>query len=350
MNVCTGDDEDYITETTFDVVLTEPDVYVPLDLSSYTNDSVLLYDFDVIVSFDVPEIDSGFDLTLEANKEFVPATSSLTLTAKLSKTGASSLAGYTVEWFENGVSIGSTYTNVQGVTGKTYTPTAEGVQTYTCKVLGMTKSVNVETGKYNPSLSLTSNKSVSYIPTGSFTVTGTLSNPAGAINNATVKLYDGDTLLDTLTTNSSGKISKTISTSSAKVYQLTGVFDGNTTNNSITSSNLVVTARKKRTILSPISMTPSTGRVARNKAMSFTATLTDETGAVMANKPVKVSVYRGSPTGTPAVVETFSTDTNGVWNLSTVAPSTPQDYYWFVEFEDTSTHTGSREGITFTVY
>ena len=307
MNVCSGDDEDYITEDTFTVELTQSGIYYPIDLSDYTNDSILLYDFDVIVSFDVPEIDSGFTLDLGADKEWVLKGTELELTAQLDSSG--SVDDYTVEFFEDGVLIGTEATDNDGYASLTYTPTVEGMHVYSARCLGQTASVNAEMAKYTPNLTLTSNKSTAYYPSDTFTVSGTLTNPDGAMSGATVKVYTGDILLATLTTGSSGDFSHTVSVSGSikRIYDLHGTYDGNSTNYEAESSNVVVTARKRLTNITAHATKTANGTII------LSGILRDEWGSILVNKRVRVNY----PSSNGTISGKYSdTDSNGVYHLN----------------------------------
>ena len=63
-NVCEEGKDDFITKDTFSITLVEgSDIAIPLE--NYVNDSVLDFEVNVGISFDVPEIvNSNFNLNL----------------------------------------------------------------------------------------------------------------------------------------------------------------------------------------------------------------------------------------------------------------------------------------------
>lgn len=245
-NVCDSDTGDFKTSDTFSVNLIENQP-VQLDISDYTDDSVLLFNMSVSVSFNVPEIvNTGFELSLSSNKVFVPVTEGFDLTANLTSTGEVSVEGYIVEFFEDDQLIGSETTNMEGVAVlNDYTNSIIGEHTYTAKTIGLTANVNVRTGKYDSNITLTSDKSTQYI-TGEYTLTGKLTCQNEPLLMTPVKLYKDNTLIDTLTTDVEGEFSKTITADNIGSFNYQIVYE-ETDDVYGCSSNVTVNVRKINT-------------------------------------------------------------------------------------------------------
>lgn len=222
-NVCDNDDTDFKTVDTFNVLLVE-NQEVTLNVSEYSNDSILLFDTGVSISFDVPEIvNSEFSLNLQSDKQEVLFSDSFNLTAILS--GRDNVSGYLVGFYEDGVLIGTETTDNLGGCGLKYTPTGVGAHRYEATCLGLKEGVNVKCIKYSSSITIESDKR-DIIILDSFTVRGVLSNTEGALSNTSVKIYDNNTVIAEVTTDENGIFNHTITANTSRAYNIYAVYEG----------------------------------------------------------------------------------------------------------------------------
>ena len=296
---------DYITEDTFTVNLVE-NQEVSLDLTDYSNDSVLLFDFNVSIGFDVPEIvNSNFNVNLTSNTDNLYYNEALILTATL--TGDDNVRGYVVNFYEDNVLIDTQTTDANGVAVSNYNPTKTGTNNYSCTVLGLTSNVNVTVNKFNSSLSINVNHdNINYGE--DLTITGELLINGIGISGKTVKLYDNNNYIVDLTTSADGIITYTTSNLYAGDNNLKLVYEDNvSTIGSEASTSIIV---KLDTNVSIIEYTTS---IYAGEDYMITGYLTDELGNRVANKQLKVYYNNNSSYN----YRTITTDNNGVFNLTT---------------------------------
>ena len=230
VNVCEENKDDYILTDTFSIVLVE-DTDVSIPINNYVNDDVLDFDVEVNISFDVPEIvNSNFELELSSDYDEITVDDNLTLTATL--IGDENVTGYVVQFYENNRLIGTETTDNLGKAILNYSPTTVSNHIYSATVLGLTTEINVIVNKINPTITLETNSN-KVIKGNSFTLSGTLSVGSGK----TVEIYNGDNLVDTLTTGANGTFTKTIN-GPVDVYNYKAKFNGDIKHNS-TISNLI---------------------------------------------------------------------------------------------------------------
>lgn len=89
----------------------------------------------------------------------------------------------------------------------------------------------------------TSNNTISYGETV------TLNGTATGLNSGTIKLYQNNTLIDTLTIGSNGSFTKTISNLNVGTYTYKAVYDGDTTHNDGKSNKIIVKVNKVKPVL-----------------------------------------------------------------------------------------------------
>ena len=202
-NVCEEGKDDFITKDTFSITLVEgSDIAIPLE--NYVNDSVLDFEVNVSISFDVPEIvNSNFNLNLLSNKSVITVGESISLTANLA--GDDNVAGYLVQFFEDNRLIGTETTNNEGKAVLNYTPENASNHLYSATVLGMTRSLDVLVNKLTTNLTITVSKN-SIVYGESVNLTGTLLVNNQAVGGLGVKLYNNNILIKDLTTDSNGNI------------------------------------------------------------------------------------------------------------------------------------------------
>ena len=245
-NVCNNPNDDYKVTDTFTIELIDG-VEVPLDLTEYVNDSVLLFDVGVTVSFDVPEIvNNDFLLSLNVDEDSIFIGESIELTATLT---GEVVANYSIEFYEDNVLIDTIATDNTGKAVLTdYTPLTTRTHIYTCKFLGLTQTTNVNVSKKPATLTLTSDADSIYVG-DTITLTGTLLINGSAISGLTVKLYDNNTFIARLTTDSEGKVEYAEDTLSLGNHSFKLVYEGSDAHESVNSNNSTIIVSKKPTRL-----------------------------------------------------------------------------------------------------
>ena len=228
VNICEENKEEYISTDTFSIALVE-DSDVSIPISNYVNDDVLDFDVEVNISFDVPEIvNSNFELELSSNYDEITVDENLTLTATL--IGDENVTGYVVQFYEDNVLIGTETTDNLGKSVLNYSPSTVSNHIYSATVLGLTNEINVVVNKRTPTITLETNSN-KVIKGNSFTLSGILSVGSGK----TIEIYNGDNLVDTLTTSTNGAFTKTIN-AAVDVYNYKAVFNGDSKHHSAVSN------------------------------------------------------------------------------------------------------------------
>lgn len=216
-----GDDDEDLTETeTIEVILSKNE-WVDIPMSDVEADDIILFDVNVRITFDVPEIHRIIGIEVNAEPSVIQSGESTDIYATILDTDGEAYdindaSGKTVYFFEK-------LTPTLTVSAEPNIIQSEDTLEIYCsvrdedgsKAKGVTVYFYKEGGGSTASLSLVSDKSVlSYADSESATLTATYSGGSGA----TVQLYDSDdTLIGTMTDNDDGTYSYT--------YASTGVGD-----------------------------------------------------------------------------------------------------------------------------
>lgn len=154
-------------------------------------------------------------------------------------------SGVTVTFYEGSTSLGTVTTSTGGAFSKTITSPSRGSHTYRVEYSGdsthesASASVNVSVNKITSTITLAA--STGTITYGqSVTLSGTVSVGSGA----SIKIYNGSTLVDTVTSGSGGAFLKSVSGLNAGSHTFKAVYDGDDTHEGVTSSNVSVTVNK----------------------------------------------------------------------------------------------------------
>ena len=142
---------------------------------------------------------------------------------------------------------GNVIATVETTTGGAFSKSVSGLGagSYTFKAVydgnstydgSSSSNVNITVSKATPTISLASSKE-SVVVGESFVLSGTLSVGTGQ----QVKIYQGSSVLDTVSTGSGGAFSKSITTATSGSFTYKAVFEGDNNYNSVTSSNVSVT-------------------------------------------------------------------------------------------------------------
>jgi len=183
------------------------------------------------------------DPTISVSSDASPAAvgNEMTLTAVLS--GADSPTG-TVVFKNDGTALGSAAVS-SGTAEFLYTPTALGSLSITAEYAGDSKNtgaasgvLSIEVGKNTPALSVPAAVPASpqTYPVSKITVTAALSSYFGTLGGQTVRFYNGEVLLGTAATDSSGTASLELANMVAGTYSLTAEVSSDGFNNSVSSA------------------------------------------------------------------------------------------------------------------
>ena len=254
-------------------------------------------------------------ITFNASKSSYALGETITLSGSL-KTGTTGLDNVDVKIYD-GETLLDTVTTDNGtfdktltasiVSSKTYKAIYEGDATYASAT---SSDVNVTIVKRTPTISLlTSSASVT---TGdSYTLSGALLYNGSGLGSVNIKLYDGNTLLDTLTTGNDGTFSKSITSSVAGTFSYKVIYEGDATYNNVESSTVNVVV-SDRPVPDSIDLNLTAGkqilsyadRSSGNEYATLTATVVDENDNPCEGETVSFSIA-----GT--VVKSDDTDANG---------------------------------------
>lgn len=242
--------------------------------------------------------------------------------------------GENVEIYQGNTLIDTVITNGNGGFSKTVTGLTVGSYTFKAVYNGNdnynsanSSVINVTVSKQTPTLNIaTNNTKITY--GGNVSLTGTLS----AGNNLSVKIYNGNNVIDTVTTGSGGAYSKTVTGLNAGTYTFKSSFDGNSYYNTVTSNNVGVTVNKATPT---ISLTGS--NITFGDAVNLSGVLSNG-----ANRPVKI--YRNND-----VIATVNTTTNGAYNKSLTGLNVGTYIFKSIYEGDSNYNSATSSNLTLTV-
>ena len=206
----------------------------------------------------------------------------------------------------NGKNNYTVFTSEQVSNDTTYTilVTYTSTNYYNSKTASTNLIVN-KTASTFLKLSLASDKT-SAIVGNNFTLTGTVKDGYDEkINNASIKLMEGTTILDTKTSNSNGEVTFSYNGSEVGLHNLYLQYDATTSYTKSTSNILSLNVLKHTTNLV---LTPSKTSIVYNEAITATAKLTDEENNSLDNQSITFLIDN-------ALTIQEKTNTNGVATL-----------------------------------
>ena len=224
---------------------------------------------------------------------------SATLTASVYDNNDEAVTGQTVNLYDSSDNlIGAMTDNDDGTYTYTYTPSSSGVVTFYAKVSGRkSNDLVISSSKRATDITFTASSN-SVVYSNSITLSGTLKHNNTGLSSASVKIYDGNTLIDTVTVTD-GAFSKTISDLGVGSHTFSAVYDGDTNYNDAIISDVSVTITQHGTTLN-INV-PTT--LVYSDEFNITGTLTDGTNVIAG---ATVNLLVGS-----TVVDSDTTDSNG---------------------------------------
>lgn len=273
----------------------------------------------VTVNDGEPPVVSGIGLITDKSSIYAYSGEYATLSATVLDQNSNPVSDVEVEFFDGEDSIGTATTNSLGVATKSFSSNTVGVHTLTAECGNVSSIVSVTVNsKPVPTISLSSSSASATYGT-SITLSGTLSVGSGI----SVKLYDGNTLIDTLTTGSGGAFSYTSSSIGVGNHSYTAVFEGNSSYDTVTSSSVSVTITK---ITSTISLSAVSSNITVGDSPQLNGTLSVGSGE-------SVKIYLGD-----TLADTVTTGTNGAFSFTGSATSTSGSLTFKAVYDGDSTH------------
>ena len=278
-------------------------------------------------------------ITFSANKASYDIGETISLTGTL-KSGATNIGSASIKIYDGSTLIDTVSTNASGaftksisasaVASKTYHAVYEGDNTYTSVT---SSDVNVNIVKRTPTISLaTSSSSVS--AGGSYTLSGALLYNNTGVGSASIKIYDGLTLVDTVTTANDGTFTKSFTNAPVASHTYKAVYDGDSTYNNVQSSNVAVDVGK---ITPTISLSASSASIVYGNSVTLTGTLSVGSG-------VSVKIYNGA-----TLVDTVTTGSAGAFNKSVSGLSVGSHTFTAVYEGDSTYASVTSSGVSVTV-
>ena len=297
-------DKTDITETELVINLVK-NTPVTIPFNTLDLNTIVGFDARVEITHDKPVITYYNTLGFDVSDTTIEVNNTLILTATYTDNQNIPIPNQRIDFYNNTNKIGSTITDGDGIAEFEYTPESTGSLSLSCDCENdISETINVTVTKQNPTLTLTGDWATGYIPTLGDTknLVGSLTLHGAALAGRSVKLYDGATLVDTLTTDNNGNFSKSVTWASSGTYNYKIVYEGTTTVLEKETSYAVNVQKKIPTITLNTNKTQYTS----NESMGLYGTLKFN-GADINNATVKI--YNG---------DTFlgqTTTVNGGWSL-----------------------------------
>ena len=187
-------------------------------------------------------------IVLSTDKAQYLPTETVTATAVIKDEFNTVLAGKSIRLLDGTVVKDTVSSDSAGKSEFSVTGLSTGEHTLSAEYTGTgyyydatSNNVTVTIGKYASSISLATNKA-SLTVDGAFTLSGKLTT--GEVTGLPVKIYQGNTLIDTVQCDSNGNYSKTITASTVGSFTYKAVFDGDTSHEDSQSSNTLKNGNK----------------------------------------------------------------------------------------------------------
>lgn len=228
---------------------------------------------------------------------------SVVLTATVLDDEDEPLEDVLVSFYRSGTVIGSDTSDSTGVASFTATMSSAGVFLLTAAAGGVSSSgVTVTVSKVASTISLSAQSS-SVIVGSDVVLNGTLSVGSGE----SVKILQGGTLIDTVTTTSGGAFTETVSNLGVGTYSFTAVYDGTSVYDGVTSSAVSVTVADVTPVVTSVSLTSDKSILSAYDSESavLSATVLDQSSNPMSGETV--TFYKGSTS-----IGTATTNSSGI--------------------------------------
>ena len=244
----------------------------------------------------------SYSLSIASDKQSILTTESVTISGVLLK-DSGAFSGQSVALYDGSSLVDTLSTDSNGAYEKTLTGLSVGVHTFKAvnsNAESSTISITVNEPTHTYSLSIASDKQ-SILTTESVTISGTLLMDSSPYTGQSVALYDGSSLVDTLTTDSSGNYSKTVSGLSVGTHTFKAV------NTNAESTTVSVTVSEPTPVHDYSLTVTGDSIIQTGDNDNITATLKDN-GVVVSGETLNYQIKHGS-----TVIDsgTDTTDSNG---------------------------------------
>jgi len=183
--------------------------------------------------FEENEIEEKVDtnLTISASSASIDVGNNVELTGVLTDENSVPLGGMSIRILKNNVLVDTVTTNSSGVYSKIITGLDVGTYHFHASYAGndvydnaLSQTIDVSVVRHTYAVTITADKQ-SILTTESVTVTGTVTRDGTGYSGQTVRLFDDGTLIDTLTTDSNGDYTKTVSNLTQGTHRFYSQFD-----------------------------------------------------------------------------------------------------------------------------
>lgn len=285
-------------------------------------------------------------LSFSASATTINVGETVTFTGTLTNEDLEPLANESISIYRNNIYLVTLTTSSDG--SFSYTPFRQTISnTYQFKAVfagnesyeGSQSIITITVNKINTNLVI--DVPLVLVYTDDFNITGTLKTSSNtAINNATVKLKVGSTVVDTKTTNSSGVVSFTQTPVHMGTHTFQLVYDGDNTYLNAESSAVTREIGKETSVLTLTSPLNNSSYYT-DETISVTGTLLSNDSEAISGKTIVV--YDGNTS-----IKTLTTDSNGAFSGSLTGLSAASHTLKFKFVED-SYYTGSEVSRSVTV-
>lgn len=183
--------------------------------------------------FEENEVEEKVDtnLTISASSASIDVGNNVELTGVLTDENSVPLGGMSIRILKNNVLVDTVTTNSSGVYSKIITGLDIGTYHFHASYAGndvydnaLSETIDVSVVGHTYAVTITADKQ-SILTTESVTVTGTVTRDGTGYSGQTVRLFDDGTLIDTLTTDSNGEYTKTVSNLTQGAHRFYSQFD-----------------------------------------------------------------------------------------------------------------------------
>ena len=190
-------------------------------------------------------------------------------------------------------------------------------------------TVTITVSKHSASLSGVASPTSLYVGSN-VTFSGTVKIDNTGTSGLSIKIYNGETLVDTVTSGTDGAYTKTISGLAVGTHALKAVYEGSSANSNATSSTYNVTVSKV-----PTGLSINVPQLVYSDAFNITGVLKDTNNTAIGSASVKLYMETG---GSTTLEATGTTNSNGEVTFARSAPTSITNYKFWLVYEGNSTY------------